>query len=73
MLAVFAFLLPFVADIIFIPFEIFVSFVQALVFTLLALVYLEIATTGHSHADESEKEAHAEFERNEQKSVAAGH
>lgn len=72
-LAVFAFLLPFVADIIFIPFEIFVAFVQALVFTLLALVYLEIATTGHSHADESEQEAHAEFERNEQKSVAAGH
>ncbi len=72
-LAVFAFLLPFVADIIFIPFEIFVAFVQALVFTLLALVYLEIATTGHSHADESEKEARAEFERNEQKSVAAGH
>jgi F-type H+-transporting ATPase subunit a len=73
-LAVFAFLLPFVADIIFIPFEIFVAFVQALVFTLLSLVYLEIATTGHSHADEeTEKEARAEFEHNEQKSVAAGH
>jgi len=73
-LAVFAFLLPFVADIIFIPFEIFVSFVQALVFTLLALVYLEIATTGHSHEDnETEQEARAEFERNEQKSVAIGH
>ena len=72
-LAVFAFLLPFVADIIFIPFEIFVAFVQALVFTLLSLVYLEIATTGHSHSDETEQEAHAEFERNEQKSVAAGH
>lgn len=73
-LAIFAFLLPFVADIIFIPFEIFVAFVQALVFALLSLVYLEIATTGHSHEDEeTEKEAHAEFERNEQKSVAAGH
>jgi len=72
-LAVFAFLLPFVADIIFIPFEIFVAFVQALVFTLLSLVYLEIATTGHSHTDETEQEAHAEFERNEQQSVAAGH
>nr|HET6902736.1 F0F1 ATP synthase subunit A [Ktedonobacteraceae bacterium] len=73
-LAIFAFLLPFVADIIFIPFEIFVAFVQALVFALLSLVYLEIATTGHSHEDEeTEKEARAEFERNEQKSVAAGH
>ena len=58
-LAVFAFLLPFVADIIFIPFEIFVAFVQALVFTLLALVYLEIATTGHSHADERLSKKHA--------------
>ncbi len=72
-LAVFAFLLPFVADIIFIPFEIFVAFVQALVFTLLSLVYLEIATTGHSHSDETEQEAHAEYERNEQKAVGAGH
>jgi F-type H+-transporting ATPase subunit a len=51
-LAVFAFILPFAADIVFIPLELFVAFVQALVFSLLALVYLEIATTSHvSHAE----------------------
>jgi F-type H+-transporting ATPase subunit a len=43
-LAVFAFVLPFLSDVIFIPFELFVAFVQALVFSLLTLVYLEIAT-----------------------------
>ncbi len=62
-LAVFALILPFVADIAFIPLELFVAFVQALVFSLLTLVYMEIATTGHPH-DETEQEAHAEMERN---------
>jgi F-type H+-transporting ATPase subunit a len=79
-LAVFAFILPFFADIAFIPLELFVAFVQALVFSLLTLVYLEIATTGHPH-DVTEQEAHAEFERNIQaeperggaKEVAAAH
>ena len=72
-LAVFAFILPFAADIVFIPLELFVAFVQALVFSLLALVYLEIATTSHAaHAEhETEQEAHAEFERNEAQKVAA--
>jgi F-type H+-transporting ATPase subunit a len=69
-LAVFAFILPFFADIAFIPLELFVGFVQALVFSLLTLVYLEIATTGHPH-DETEKEAHAEYERHEAEKVAA--
>jgi F-type H+-transporting ATPase subunit a len=69
-LAVFAFILPFVADIVFIPFELFVGFVQALVFSLLALVYLEIATTSHSAEHETEAEAHAEFERNEAQAAA---
>ena len=56
-LAVFAFLLPALADIIFIPFEIFVALVQALVFALLTLVFMEMATT-------SEQEAEAEVEHN---------
>ena len=56
-LAVFAFLLPFVADIAFIPFELFVAFVQALVFALLTLVFLDMATTGHGHTDD-ERLAH---------------
>lgn len=72
-LAVFAFILPFVSDVVFIPLELFVAFVQALVFGLLTLVYLEMATTGHAHTDESEHEAHAEFERNEEKAAATAH
>jgi F-type H+-transporting ATPase subunit a len=72
-LAVFAFILPFVSDVVFIPLELFVAFVQALVFGLLTLVYLEMATTGHAHTDESEQEAHAEFERNEEKATATAH
>lgn len=58
-LAVFAFLLPFVADIIFIPFELFVAFVQALIFALLTLVFLQIATTSHHEAEQ-------EYEHNEE-------
>ena len=64
-LAVFAFILPFFADIIFIPLELFVAFVQALVFALLTLVYLEIATTSETHGGETEHEAREEFERKE--------
>jgi F-type H+-transporting ATPase subunit a len=72
-LAVFALILPFLADIVFIPLELFVSFVQALVFSLLTLVYLEIATTGHPHA-ETEQEALAEYERNQaQEAAVAAH
>jgi len=51
-LAVFAFILPFVSDVVFIPFELFIAFVQALVFSLLTLVYLEMATTSEHTAEE---------------------
>jgi len=71
-LAVFAFILPFFADIIFIPLELFVAFVQALVFALLTLVYLEIATTPHAHGEETEEEALKEFERHEATKQPAG-
>ncbi|HVB60402.1 MAG TPA: F0F1 ATP synthase subunit A, partial [Ktedonobacteraceae bacterium] len=67
-LAIFAFILPFVSNIIFIPFELFVAFVQALVFSLLTLVYLEIATTSHQHEEERVEEA---LER--EKAVATAH
>lgn len=71
-LAVFAFILPFLADIIFIPFEIFVAFVQALVFSLLTLVFLEIASTSHEHTEtESEHEAREEYERNKEQELLA--
>jgi F-type H+-transporting ATPase subunit a len=70
-LAVFAFILPFIADVIFIPLELFVAFVQALIFALLTLVFLEIGTTSHE-VDETEHEAMESFEVSEaEKQTAA--
>ena len=63
-LAVFAFVLPLFADVIFIPLELFVAFVQALIFALLTLVFLEIATSSHAKAEE-EYEAEKEVEHKE--------
>lgn len=73
LLAVFAFLLPFVSDIIFIPFELFVAFVQALVFALLTLVFMEIATTSHEHAaaEHSEHQTHEAHEQQREKQATA--
>jgi len=65
-LAVFAFILPFLADVIFIPFELFVAVVQAFVFALLTLTYLQLATTSHEHT-ESEHEAREEVAHNEER------
>ncbi len=73
-LAVFAWLLPFVSDAVFIPLELFVGFVQALIFALLTLVFLEIATTSHEDVEEvTEKEALKEYEQHkaEEEAVAA--
>jgi F-type H+-transporting ATPase subunit a len=47
LLAVFAFLLPVFANIVFIPFEIFVAAIQAFVFAFLTLLFLELGTTSH--------------------------
>jgi len=75
-LAVFAYLLPAIGDVVFIPFELFVSVVQALVFSLLTLVFLEMATTSHEHS-ESVHEAEQEYAHKEEverdKAVAASH
>jgi len=72
-LAVFGFLTVGIGNIIFIPLELFVAFVQALVFGLLTLVFLEMASTGHSHADE-EEHALSEYEHNEaREKLAASH
>jgi len=72
-LAVFAFLVPALGDVIFIPFEIFVALVQALVFALLTLVFMEMATTSHEEA-ESVHEAEEEFAHTqEEREVAASH
>jgi F-type H+-transporting ATPase subunit a len=65
-LAVFAFILPFIADVIFIPLELFVAFVQALIFALLTLVFLEIGTSSHEHSEhETEKEALEDYSQSE--------
>jgi F-type H+-transporting ATPase subunit a len=66
-LAVFAWLLPFVSDAIFIPFEIFVGFVQALIFALLTLVFLEIGTSSHEFEEDekAEKKAIEEYRQSE--------
>lgn len=60
LLAVFAFLLPVVADIIFIPFEIFVAGIQAFVFAFLTLIFLQQATTGHGGHEEHHREEEEE-------------
>ena len=66
-LAVLAFLVPCLADILFIPFEIFVALVQALVFALLTLVFMQLATS-------SEHEAEEEMQHNvEAEHAAAAH
>lgn len=51
LLAVFAYLLPAVANVIFIPFEIFVASIQAFVFAFLTLLFLQLATIEHGHDD----------------------
>ncbi len=58
-LAIFAFLLPAVANIIFIPFELFVATVQAFVFALLSLIYLQLAVTSHEHHEEEHAQGEA--------------
>jgi len=65
-LAVFAYILPFISDVVFIPLELFVAFVQALIFALLTLVFLEIGTSSHEYAEEeTEKEALEEYRKSE--------
>lgn len=64
-LAVFAFVLPFVADVAFIPLELFVAFMQAFVFAMLTLVFMEIATSSHEALVEGQQEAHKELEHPE--------
>lgn len=71
-LAVFGFLTIGIGNVIFIPLELFVAFVQALVFALLTLVFLEMASTGHGH-EESAEEALADYQENEARRVAEEH
>jgi F-type H+-transporting ATPase subunit a len=47
LLAVIAFLIPFIASLPFYGLEVFVGFIQALVFMMLSLVFFTVATIGH--------------------------
>ena len=66
-LAIFALLLPIVGGVVFIPFELFVAFLQAFIFALLTLVFLQIATSEEEHQASSEREAREEFVENVEK------
>ena len=59
LLAVFAFLSYGVLNVLFIPLEIFIAFIQALVFSMLTLVFLELGTASHDHG-EGEHAAHGQ-------------
>ena len=59
LLAVVAFLVPLVATLPFLGLELFVGFVQALIFAMLTLVFMTIATIGHGeHQEESAEHGH---------------
>jgi len=57
LLVVIAYLMPLVAPLPFFGLELFVGLVQALVFTMLTLVFLEIATSDHGHGGHEEHAA----------------
>jgi len=72
LLAVFAFLLPVVTSVIFIPFELFVGFIQAFVFAILTLVFMELGSTGHDQGgSSSEHEAEREVEQKRAREATA--
>jgi F-type H+-transporting ATPase subunit a len=73
LLAVFAFLVPFLAALIFIPFEIFVAVIQAYVFAFLTLLFMTIGTSSHAQHDENVHEEVKEYEEREQVMTASVH
>jgi len=68
LLAVFAFLLPVVATVIFIPFEIFVAVIQAYVFAFLTLLFMTVGTTSHAQHEHGE-ETHVSVQEQEQEQL----
>lgn len=58
LLTIVAFLAPYVIPIPFLFMEIFVGFIQAFIFTMLSIVFIAIAITGHDESHEAH-EAHA--------------
>ncbi len=72
-LAVFAFLLPVVADLIFVPFEIFVAAVQALIFALLTLIFLQITSVSHEEHGHEEEQGTADTQQGQREVATAAH
>lgn len=71
-LAIFALLLPIVGDVVFIPFELFVAFLQAFIFALLTLVFMQITVTSHV-VHETEQEAREEVTKSEAQGAEIAH
>jgi len=66
LLAVMGFLLPFFAPLPFLGLEVFVGFIHALVFTMLSLVFMNLATQSHgnnNHNHEKHEEAEEGLEK----------
>lgn len=59
LLMVISYLVPYVAPVPFLGLEIFVGFIQALVFTLLTLVFIKMSMTHHGDHDDAHAPAHA--------------
>lgn len=59
LLTVIAFLVPWIAPLPFFALELFVGVVQALIFTMLTLVFIKMAITDHEDHEDNESEAHA--------------
>ena len=51
LLAVLAFLIPYLVSLPFIGLELFIGFIQAFVFMMLALVFFSLSTMGHGEAE----------------------
>ncbi len=58
LIAVLIFLVPLIVPMPIYAFEIFVGFIQALVFALLTMAFLSIATTSHEHEGHGEEDSH---------------
>lgn len=58
LLTVMSFLVPLIVSIPFLGLEVFVGFIQALIFAMLTLVFLTIATTGHGGQEGSAEHDH---------------
>lgn len=70
LLAVFAFLVPALANLLFIPLELFVAFIQAFVFALLSLVFMQVGSVSHNDHTETEHDAREETEEAESRREA---